>query len=182
MHLSVKQDPLGKAFLANKTLAAIPDPMYLTPESLLVYCQTRLRDLDRTIQERFSKENKTVDLQKKLGAIKLYIKDAAEDGVSDGEHADIVKMVDAAKALTTDSDLTAQLQALADSSTGADTKQSNTLGLQIDEINKNLGAGRDIAMVELQSIVSQRQTALQLTTNLLNAMNESTRNITGNIK
>lgn len=167
---------------ARQLLDAIPDPTYLTPESLLVYCRTRLRDLDRSIQDRFAKENKTVELQKKLGAIKQYIREAVDGEVSPSELDEIAKMVNAAKALTDDPDLTKQLDALFESSHGADSDRATQLGTNIDEMSKNLGAGRDLAMVELQSIVSQRQTALQLTTNLLNTMNESTRSITSNIK
>jgi Na+/phosphate symporter len=182
MSNEIPQGLQSKTLLVNRTLASIAPPTFLTPESLLVYCRSRLHELDATIQDRFDKENKTVELQKKLGAIKSYIAKAAEDGVSDGEHGDIANMVDAAKALTNDPDLTAQLQALADGSIGADAKKGAALGQNIDDICKDLGSGRELAMVELQSIVSQRQTALQLTTNLLSAVNESARNITNNIK
>lgn len=173
---------LNKLNWSEKTLSSIGTPQFLTPESLLLYCQTRIHDLDRTIQDKFTRENKTVELQKKLGTLKTYITQAAEDGVSPSEHDQIAKMVDELKGLTNDTDLSAQLQALSDGSVNATADKAKDLGQNIDDICKDLGAGRELSMIELQSVVSQRQTALQLTTNLLNAVNESSRNIAGNIK
>ena len=41
--------------------------------------------------------------------------------------------------------------------------------------------GGELYIIRLQSMLSQRQMAIQLTTNMLRAMNESTRTIAGNI-
>lgn len=44
------------------------------------------------------------------------------------------------------------------------------------------GAGGELSMIQLQSLVSQRSTWLQLTTSMMNALNSSNKSITGNIR
>jgi hypothetical protein len=50
----------------------------------------------------------------------------------------------------------------------------------IQEASKNR-SGAELNMIEIQSLVSKRATALQLTTNMMNGINESQKSIAGNI-
>ena len=54
----------------------------------------------------------------------------------------------------------------------------------VNELSENeLGqvCGGELHMIRLQSLLSQRQMAIQLTTHMVRAMNDSTRTIAGNI-
>lgn len=169
---------------AENKLGSVSLPTFVTPESLLAYCQSRLRDLDRGIQERFAAEQKTINLQKGLGALKDLINGAAQDGICSSERDVILAKVEELKKLTDDPELKARLDAIGISCTTNMNANDATNGpiKAIDELGKDLGAGRELSMIELQSVVSQRQTALQLTTNLMNTINQSSQSIVQNIK
>lgn len=180
-------DFVMKCGVANaiKLLSSTAPPAFLTPEALLGYCQSRLRDLDRGIQERFAAEQKTIRVQQGLNALKTTIqRAAAESGLSPDEKAAIQTQIDDLKATTDDPDLLKRLDAIGALCTDTLTPQQATDGpiKAIDDLGKDLGSGRELSMIELQSVVSQRQTALQLTTNLMNTMNQSSQSIVQNIK
>ena len=50
-------------------------------------------------------------------------------------------------------------------------------GIELDHVS----GGGELQMLNLQSLISQRQMAIQLCTTMLRAMNQSTRTIAGNI-
>jgi hypothetical protein len=50
----------------------------------------------------------------------------------------------------------------------------------MDAQASSIGASREMAMVRLQSLVSQRGTMLQMVTNMMNALNEAAKNIAAN--
>jgi hypothetical protein len=52
---------------------------------------------------------------------------------------------------------------------------------RLDALVKQLNAGSQLDMIELQSLMSNRQTAVQLSTNLMHALNESANGIVGNV-
>ena len=56
--------------------------------------------------------------------------------------------------------------------------------LDAGQLEQVLGAGRDgeLNMIQLQSMMSQRQAALQLTTNILTSMDRTTSSIIKNLK
>jgi NDP-sugar pyrophosphorylase family protein len=51
----------------------------------------------------------------------------------------------------------------------------------IDGAVNDSRSGAELNMIEIQSLVSKRATALQLTTSMLNSINESAKGIAGNI-
>jgi len=170
---------------AEARLSADNFPTYLTPEALLGYCQSRLRDLDRSIQDRFASEQNTIKLQRGLNSLKTYIQEAAKDSsISPSEKEEIDRRIAALKDLTGDSDLKDRIDAVGVECVSNLTPDGATNGpiKGLDDIGKDLGSGRELTMIELQSVVSQRQTALQLTTNLMNAINQSSQNIVNNLK
>jgi hypothetical protein len=65
------------------------------------------------------------------------------------------------------------------------TKLSSIHELSIDELNHasggDLGSGSQMSMLELQSLVSQRQNAVQLATGILKAMSDGTKAVVANI-
>jgi hypothetical protein len=50
------------------------------------------------------------------------------------------------------------------------------------ELRDGLTKDSELSMIQLQSVVSQRQLAVQMTTELMSAMNESTKEVAGNIR
>ncbi|MBR1151067.1 hypothetical protein [Bradyrhizobium sp. JYMT SZCCT0428] len=57
----------------------------------------------------------------------------------------------------------------------------NNCAHELVETELDRVCGGELHMIRLQSLISQRQMAIQLTTNMLRAMNDSTRTIAGNI-
>ena len=170
---------------AVKLLASTAPPEFITPEGLLGYCQSRLRDLDRHIQERFAAEQKTINLQAGLNKLKDAIRLAASDSTIDAnELKGLQDQIAALKAGSGDPDVLNRLDAIESLCTNNLTPDLAKDGpiKAIDDLGKDLGSGRELSMIELQSVVSQRQTALQLTTNLMNTMNQSAQGIVQNIK
>ena len=57
--------------------------------------------------------------------------------------------------------------------------------LGIDELNNVNGgdrSGADISMMQLQSLVSSRNTMLQLVTNMMGSINDGMKAVAGNVK
>jgi hypothetical protein len=65
------------------------------------------------------------------------------------------------------------------------TKLDNVRELSIYELNNvsggDLGSGSQMSMLELQSLVSQRQNAVQLATGILKAISEGAKAVVANI-
>jgi hypothetical protein len=51
----------------------------------------------------------------------------------------------------------------------------------LDTVSGGFQHGAEVSMVQLQSLVSQRATALQLTTGMMRSINDSTKTVAGNI-
>jgi len=166
----------------------IDPPEFVTPESLLVYCQTRLRDLDGRIQEKFAAEQKAVNDQKALADLKLKMGKYSSNGANGDDAMNEMKdsiqhAIDVVSDPETKAALGNMLDAVNNNASKSYSKEE-IKSLFIDpseEAAKNLSQGRELSMIDLQSVVSQRQTALQLTTNLLNSVSESTKAITANM-
>ena len=55
------------------------------------------------------------------------------------------------------------------------------IGLLIGLLKAQTGAGPEISMIELQSLVSQRATVNQMTTGMMKSINSSLKTVAGNI-
>lgn len=206
MHLSFES-------IARKTALPTPstgttflnkDYVPLTVESLLVFCQTRLRDLDTKIQTGMTKQQDRISLQDAVNEIKSFTAGRTTLGIeSDGkwsQNADTLAkareqvaagnaLFDAAieKARIADDQplVDALLKERAKWDCGSDgivTKEEmEGVNKGLDLINSGLGAENEMQMIGLQSLISKRATALQLTTNMLNTLNESQKTIAGNV-
>lgn len=67
------------------------------------------------------------------------------------------------------------------SATGTPSATARALADADDEALESTSGGAEVSMIELQSLVSQRQVAVEMTTNLIGSLNESTKSIAGNI-
>jgi len=166
------------------------DPSSLTGDSLLLYCQSQLRSYDETITG-FLNEQK-LNLARKKGlsdienTLKKYTTHLGQSGVDDITNAfksainalppgDPVRgvMEDKLKEFTSHSGNGQQISYTSEQLTAfAGDVQS-----ALDKVNGNA----EINMIQLQQVMSQRQTAVQLTTSLLAKVDEGTKAIVGNI-
>ena len=180
------------------------DYVPLTVESLLVFCQTRLRDLDTQIHSSLVDQQSRCALQKSVGELKSFLAGQASVGMmNEGTKETDAGKLEAAQKVVNEGN------ALFDEAIEQATKQKN-FGLanalkdqkaewnkgndphvtkdELQGINKgvdmmlnDLSSANELQMIGLQSLISKRATALQLTTNMLNTLNESQKTIAGNV-
>jgi hypothetical protein len=179
----------------------------LTPEALFIYCATQLKSLDADIKA-FMNKQKTMNYKKKvLQELKTKLEGNStldkSATVTDARAANINKAykeayadlmaaghVDEADLLAKDfqswypnDDIAAKTTNLKDYKCPTETQSSfdekvNQIENMIDELTKN----SELNMIQLQSIMSQRQTAVQLTTNMLDKFHKGLDQIAANFK
>jgi hypothetical protein len=169
----------------------------LTPDALMLYCASRLKGLDQQMQEQFAKQQ---TYRAASGAVnKLQARfaelSANQKGISpsDPQHKAIFDEMeslwnDAMAALPPDSPQRAQLQGQRDAynrsmmaPNGGDwafsKEECASMATSIGTISKDLSSSAELDMIQLQSLMSQRQTAIQMCTNLVSALGETSKTI-----
>ncbi len=169
------------------TSRAMEDASSLTPDALMIYCQTRLRSLDSEIQKAFDEQSKGNSMKAELAELGSKITmdpngfndqakldqyvgelqaEQAKVGANSPQGQEIQKMIDTLKS---GGDSTVTSQEIASIQQGFKTIQST------------YDSGSELQMIQLQSLMSQRQTAIQLTTNLIQTMNDTMQKVVGNV-
>jgi hypothetical protein len=181
----------------------------LTPEALMIYLQTRLGGLDEQINLMFKKQQNMNRIRQDLNAIQKALQslknDPADKNAQGSKHPDATKNGKPDLSLCADYERQI-LQAIADikeldPALGArleaelgkegfilhdlngqylTSEVKNTIDYLNTEVSR-LESSAQLEMIQLQSLMSNRQTAIQLSTNLISALNESTKSIAGNI-
>jgi hypothetical protein len=210
---------------------------YLTPDALMLYCQTRLRGIDTQVEAAFAQQesgnadstalstlsaNLTVpsgdlDLNTPAGYQQAY--DTAQQMIATANTLQDpqTKQSLLAAAATIQGQLTTAYNNMTgnnsfkppftsdqdiqnffkgtyvDGNGNAITKQSNasvtisTASYQsevtdaVKSIQSDLNSNTELAMINLQSLMSQRQEAIQVCTNLVQSMGDSTSQVTANV-
>lgn len=196
-------------------------PNSLTAESLLLYCQSQLGNIDNEISGYLNQQKRAIaekqilsDLKNTLskyqppkteaqkmevvaayGQAKAKLNDL---GLGDGELAgkindsfkslfpsgniDVAVLVYGAAASGLPVDTKATLDTLGTWS-GSSSKEgwSSTLG-DVTNVIEELSGNAEINMIQLQSLMSKRQTAVQLTTNMLAKHDQTVGSILNNMK
>jgi len=158
---------------------------YLTPDAMLVYCQSRLSGINSQCREIMTRQEKNAKDQATLGNLlnTLYffqegVEGNAEGGLKVGAAYD--KAVQDAGG--PESPLGKQL-----AKDRADLFASGNKNAMASLINATKGhqaqlnSDAEIDMIRLQSLMSQRQTAIQLTTNIVQSLNDQANKIVANI-
>ena len=179
-----------------------PDYIPLTPEGLLLFCQSQLQGMDEAIAKKMNGQTKLVEIQNDVTNIQAEIKrvNTADGFASNTIVENITTMIDDAIGKANamgDPALAKNLEAVKTKlnagtihdKDGAIIKQDGTvspeeakeLGVMLDATLTACRSGAELSMIELQSLVAKRGTALQLTTGMLNSINEGTKSIAGNI-
>jgi hypothetical protein len=159
----------------------------LTPDALMFYCQSRLRGLDDQIAASMSRQKKS---NADVSALNKLHEVINRDGKA-GENIDLSKMdaayAEAISVVGADSDLGKSLaKDRADIlHCGSDNALSDTevkaMLNNIETATKDINSGSELQMINLQSLMSQRQSAVQLTTNLVQSLGDQMNKIAANI-
>jgi hypothetical protein len=159
----------------------------LTPDALMTYSKSRLQNLDASIHEHFSRQQDLRNASSAIGALQQKLTDAAT--LKEGIKADDAQTRD---------EITAQFEsALAALPEGhpkraeilqvyafykstlvdaiVSTSELNSMAQNVGSVMKDLSSSAELDMISLQSLMTQRQTAIQLCTNLVAALGESTK-------
>lgn len=183
------------AVLSEVDLTKLGDTV--TPESLMAYCEVRLRGLDTQVQSAYAKQMGANKASGALSTLQQKLNACSGKGIgmskqdSGGDKAtckDVTDAYDAAiKELPEGKEKEALILAkgnfVADADNGsvdpADiTRYADTVG----SIQKDFNGISELNMINLQSLMSQRQMAVQLCTNMMNVLNDTLKAPINNIK
>jgi hypothetical protein len=190
-----------QSIVPSSTIAAPLDfSANLSPDALMVYLSSRLNGLDGQINAIFNTEKTQTDAQAALRELKEAVGQLTADSgattqtMTDEQNAAITKAIQdihAVDPMLSDSILQ-QLEKpggglLLEPTdgqpsdlivTGNQVKATNDY---IDGLSKDIESSSQMNMIQLQSLMSSRQTAIQLSTNLISALGESSKAIAANI-
>jgi hypothetical protein len=182
---------------------------HLTPDALFIYMQTRLDDIDKQANTAFSKQQKIGAIHEQLDRITNAYAKLDKDQGGALTQADIIEVESALKELEAlDPGLAAKVREglkwdeSAQSQRPATAEEAVLFGVEegdmitelgvsketlagaqttVGNVTKQLESSAQLEMIQLQSVMSARQTAIQLCTNLVSALGKSNEAIVGNI-
>lgn len=174
------------------------DQESLTPEGMMLYLSTRMNEVDGEINKLFDKQKASQEIRQALGTIQTELGKLKEDpgllsmpgdgaGPSEVEQninaaIDQIAQIDPqlAEQMRTEMNKEGQVLYVQDGKYFAqEVKASKSY---VENIIKDLDATAQMDMIRLQSHMSARQTAIQLSTNLIASMNDSTKAVVSNIR
>ena len=183
---------------------------YLTPDALMTYCSTRLRGLDDQINGIMTQQQQANDdssvLSQLTGELDWGSDDLKVSGKADEDgtlKANAQHLLDAANKVE-DPKVAGELKALAQklvtvtgdppnatmdasapvalaAKTYKPEELKDLITTPVSGIQKDLNAGTELGMINLQSLMSQRQSAVQTVTNLVQALGDQMNKISANI-
>jgi hypothetical protein len=165
---------------------------YLTPDSLMAYCQSRLEGIDTQVNTAFAKQKQANYESSVLSSMLNSPAFALPSTTLTGQDAitkrqDVIAaIVDAEKKLPANDPLLSKLEDLKTSvqqMTGdLDANKFNTnICDGVQNIQKDLNSSAELSMINLQSLMSQRQSAIQMCTNLVQSLGDQMNKIAQNI-
>jgi hypothetical protein len=181
-HLAPPAPPDASEIAGVNTPPILP---YLTPDAMLVYCQSRLSGINSQCREIMTRQENNAKDQATLGNLlsTLYLfQDGANNtpGANQKVEAAYDKAVEDAGG--PESPLGKQLaKDRAELFAGGDKNAMQSLINATKSHQSELNSDSEIDMIRLQSLMSQRQTAIQLTTNIVQSLNDQANKIVANI-
>jgi hypothetical protein len=174
--------------------AAPPEPgtfAYLTPEALLQYCESRLQGIDTQINQGVAEQNRIIKDQQTLQGVASTLAKYA-GGTTDGKSVQEIKAsIDAAVKSIQDNDPTCpaladleKLQRDIDSAASGGKMEDKTVqgfSSALSGAIGSLNSGAELDMINLQSLMSQRQSAVEMTTNMVQTLGNTLEKVVGNI-
>jgi len=187
------------AVSATSNYASIAfDQESLTPEGMMLYLSTRMNEVDGEINKLFDKQKASQEIRQALGTIQTELGKLKDDdgllsmpgdgtGTSEVErniNAAITEIAQIdpqlAEKMWTEMNKEGQILYVQDGKYFAQEVTASKSFL--DNIVKDLDATAQMDMIRLQSHMSARQTAIQLSTNLIASMSDSTKAVVSNIR
>jgi hypothetical protein len=178
------------AICTSNTFNPYADPNGLTGESLLLYCQTQLNSYDDTISGFLNEQKLNLARKKGLSGIentlKKYVNHLDQSGVNDIRNT----FNSAISALPPGDPVRgAMIDKLAEFNSHSGngqpiyytSEQMTAFAGDVRSMLDNVNGNAEINMIQLQQVMSQRQTAVQLTTSLLAKLDEGTKSVVSNI-
>jgi len=158
----------------------------LSADALLAYCRSQLDTLDSTIQGYLDQQRLNVQRKKALSEVENVMRKYGNVPSGRPQWEDYDETFQKAiESLPPDDPVRAQLQAKCDElhvRNGQFTKEEWTAETgNIHSMLEQVSGNAEINMIHLQTIMSQRQTAVQLTTGILAKYDEGLKSIVGNI-
>jgi hypothetical protein len=181
---------------AQMRLAQPPsDYVALTPDSLLIFCQSRLKSMDDVIHKKMDLQQSFVALQDTVTTVQAKLKEYGKAGADDavafagpGKINEVTRLLDSAIATAKDcgsNELASSLESVKEKLRAGDdnvlvgeVKDMNTM---LDSALTTCRSSAEVSMIDMQSLISQRATTLQLTTGMMNSLNEGMKSIAGNV-
>jgi hypothetical protein len=186
-----------QSIVPTSTIAAPLDfTSNLSPDALMVYLSTRLNGLDEQINAIFNTQQDQEKVQSALRKIQAALGDLDATAGTDGKGPAALTDDQINKINAPIEEIRAIDPHLADAITAQLHSQGNILFAEdtpyvagevtgsktyIDGLSKDIESSSQMNMIHLQSIMSARQTAIQLSTNLISALGESSKAIAANI-
>lgn len=187
--------------------SGIVSPDHLTPDGMVIYLQSRLGSLDEQINTIMNKQKASESARKALQAIQNEMANVGEEGgtVNLDVYAktlnDITQSMGpkaAAEALANfPQSIQDQLELKPATNDASGAKfdgyesTSDTVKLSKDDVTatktyienaiKDVESGSELEMIKLQSLMSARNTAISLATNMMSAIGKGAEAIVGNI-
>jgi hypothetical protein len=171
---------------------------YLTPDSMMAYCQSRLQGIDTQVNEAFAKQQQS---NYESSVLSKLLQDPSLAIPSDTLHSSdnpnpvAAKLTDAENAIKK---AMANLDPSSPTYQALQTLESNIEGIHTDQdlspqqfqsqvidgvnnVQKDLNSSSELSMISLQSLMSQRQQAVQICTNLVQSLGDQCNKIAENV-
>ena len=166
---------------------------YLTPDALMNYCATRLRGLDNQIQTKFEKQQTAnhkvtggtgVSTDCTIKGAAQALLEAANKVTDPGVQkrlidlaGKLVHVTGAPPSASFDPNASVALKA----QTYKPEEMTQMIAQPVGNLQKDMNSGTELDMIQLQSLMSQRQTAVSTVTQMIQALGEQLNKIAGNI-
>ena len=191
------EEELGAHIVSSSSILGSEDfdPEAMTPDALLVYLSTRLGSIDDQMDTILGRQRTSEKVRSEIGEIQKVLSSCATDP---NEKQDLVMSEQAksqiethiANIATQDPELASDLnkalhedgQILSGFDCRYSTDQLNHTKDYLNLVTKDIESGAQMDMIRLQSMMGARQTAIQLSTNLVSALSESQKAIVSNIR
>jgi hypothetical protein len=182
---------------------SVPTSMGLSPEGLMAYCQSRLNSLDTQMSTIFDQQQSNATLTQDVDGIATKLNDLGD--VTPPSNGNTNPDLSVSTSYT--SIVAAYQQAIQDAKTAGNAPLATQLKQDLSMFNsdchngtstistndvtnlqqnlKNYGnelnSDSEMSMINLQSLMSQRETAVQLTTNLVQSLGQQSQDIAKNV-
>jgi hypothetical protein len=167
----------------------------MTPDALIMYLSSRIGSVDEQMSDVFERQKNSEKVRTELRAIQEDLTKIQPDTDKQKEmvldlavtsdickHIDTIALTDKPFADKLRAHLFEEGQVLGDNNLKYTTFELDASKDYLGFLAKDLESGAQMDMIQLQSMMGARQTAIQLSTNLIAALNESQKSVVSNIR